>query len=226
MHKLRYFLLFIVLISGINAKAQLDSTFVDSKYLEDQLYFGLVYNVMVNQPEGFNQNGISGGIYLGFIKDIPLNEGRNIGLGLGLGYANNMFNSNLIVSEDIDDYIILPNEEFDINRLYTHAIEMPIEFRWRTSTPKEYNFWRIYTGVKLSYVFSNNSTFTDETGTTKLKNLSGVRDFNYGLTLSAGYSTFNLHLYYALNPIFEDVKIDGTSIDLTQLSIGLMFYIL
>lgn len=226
MYKLRYFLLFMVLISGIQVKAQLDSTFVDLKYLEDQLYFGLVYNVMVNQPEGFNQNGISGGINLGFIKDIPLNDNRNIGIGIGLGYANNMFNSNLIVSEDIDDYIILPNEEFDINRLYTHAIEMPIEFRWRTSTPKEYNFWRIYTGVKLSYVFSNNSTFTDETGTTKLKNLSGVRDFNYGLTLSAGYSTFNLHLYYALNPIFEDVKIEGTSIDLTQLSIGLMFYIL
>lgn len=223
----KYGLLFLfVAFGGSYTNAQVDSTFVDPKYLEDQLYFGLTYNFMVSQPDDFNQNGISGGITVGFIRDIPLNEGRNIGLGLGLGYAYNMFNSNLIVAEDINDYQILPNESFTTNRLYLHSLEVPFEFRWRTSTATTYNFWRIYTGVKFGYVFSSTSNFSDDSGTTRITNISGIREFNYGFTFSAGYSTFNLHVYYALNPIFEDVQIEGETIDLTQLSVGLMFYIL
>ena len=204
----------------------MDTTFVDSKYLEDQLYLGLTYNFMVKQPSGFNQNGISGGINIGFIKDIPINNERNIGFGIGLGYSYNMYNSNLIVSDDINDFQILPNEDFNTNRLYINTVEFPLEFRWRTSTPTEYNFWRIYTGLKFGYVFASKYNFSDDSGSYKSTDIAGVNEFQYGLTFSAGYSTFNLHIYYALKPIFEDVYVENEPIDLTQLSVGLMFYIL
>jgi len=42
-----------------------------------------------------------------------------------------------------------------------------------------------------------------------------------------GYNTWNLYMYYALNPIFSgDVKLDGVSVDMNAIKIGLMFYIL
>jgi len=49
----------------------------------------------------------------------------------------------------------------------------------------------------------------------------------YGLTLSAGYGTWNFHVYYGLNSIFDNnIQFEGESMDMKSLKIGLMFYIL
>ena len=62
------------------------------------------------------------------------------------------------------------------------------------------------------------------------QNLANIDDFNniqYGLTLSAGYNTWNLHLYYGLNTIFSDnAKLGDENINLNAIKIGLMFYVL
>ena len=209
----------------VTIQSQTDSTFVDSKYLEDQFYFVLNYNLLVSKPSDFNQNGISGGFTVGYIRDFPLNERRNIGIGVGLGYAYNAYNQNLKISEG-GVYEIVHNNDFNSNRLTTYAIELPVEFRWRTSTATTYSFWRIYTGVKFGYVFLNKSKYSDDLETIKVKNIEGFQNFQYGLTFAAGYSSFNLSLYYSLNTLFKDVQVDGNPINLKQFNIGLMFYIL
>lgn len=218
-------LLFSTILFSIYIFGQTDTAFVDSRYLEDQLYFNLNYNILVNKPSGFNQNGISGGIGVGFIKDFPMNENRNVGIGIGLGYAYNSYNQNLKIGED-GMYEIVVNNDFNSNRFSTYIIEAPVEFRWRTSTPTKYSFWRIYTGVKFGYVFASNSKYTDAMGTIKVKNIEELQKFQYGLTLSAGYSTFNLNLYYGLNTLFKDVVANGNEVKLKQFNIGMIFYIL
>jgi len=50
--------------------------------------------------------------------------------------------------------------------------------------------------------------------------------FRIGTTLSFGYNTFNLHLYYSLNPFFKDAKLGNSDIGITTFKVGLMFYIL
>jgi len=218
-------IIFIVLVGFAKSYSQTDSIFVDNKYLEDQFYFSLDYNLLVNKPSGFNQNGISGGVTLGYIRDFPLNKRRNVALGVGLGYAYNAYNQNLKISDN-GLYEIISNDDFNSNRLTTYAIELPIEFRWRTSSATTYSFWRIYTGVKLGYVFANKSKYTDDIDIIKVKNIDEFQNFQYGLTLSAGYSSFNLSLYYGLNPLFKDAYAEGNLIKLKQFNIGLMFYIL
>lgn len=64
-------------------------------YLEDQIYLGLTYNVLTDLPNTVKQSGFSNSIFLGFIKDIPINERRNFGFGVGLGYSIDTYFHNI-----------------------------------------------------------------------------------------------------------------------------------
>ncbi|TGV02371.1 porin family protein [Flavivirga rizhaonensis] len=204
---------------------------VDSLYREDQFYAGVTYNLLGNMPKDVEQSGFSLGFHLGFIKDMPINKNRNVAIGVGLGYSSNSFNQNLLVDKDnmgkATYSVLKDNNTFIKNKFSNHLIELPIEFRWRTSTATEYDFWRIYTGFKLGYVFTHTTKYRGDLGRIRYTNIEDFNNFQYGLTLSAGYNTWNIFLYYALNPIFSsDANLDGNKIDMNTIKIGLMFYIL
>ena len=208
-----------------------------SRYFEDQFYIGTGINFLTERPTNVVQNSLSYNLQLGFIKDIPINRARNFGLGLGLGYAINSYYSNIRADNSGGDivYSLLDSEDFRRNKLATHALEVPLEIRWRTSTATEYKFWRIYGGLRFSYIFSGNSKLVLEQENSlnltddviRFSN-SDIRDFQYGLTLSFGYNTFNIHAYYSLNPLLNDgvVLNNGESIDTRVFRIGIIFYIL
>ncbi|XCF06320.1 porin family protein [Tamlana crocina] len=204
---------------------------IDSLYKEDHFYVGVTYNVLVNKPSGIKQSGFSLGFHLGFIKDMPINKSRTWAIGIGLGYSANSFNENLLVSKsnsgEFNYNVIEDKGTYNKNKFASHLVELPIEFRWRTSTPADYNFWRIYTGFKLGYSFVNTNKHKGDLGDFKYNDNPDFNNLQYGLTLSAGYNTWNLHLYYALNPIFNNnAQINGNTIDMSAIKIGLMFYIL
>ena len=74
---------------------------------------------------------------------------------------------------------------------------------------------------------ANSTKYSGDLGNDKYKSIEDFNKIQFGLTLSIGYNTWNLHLYYALNPIFsKDASLDGNSIDLKAIKVGLMFYIL
>ncbi|MDP3352760.1 MAG: porin family protein [Flavobacteriaceae bacterium] len=196
-------------------------------YLEDQLYFSVLNNNLINTPDGFKTYGFSNGISFGFIKDIPLNNRRNIGIGIGLGYASDTFKNNLKMVENNGLFqFSLQNENYDTNKISTKAIEVPLEFRWRTSTPDKFKFWRIYSGIKVSYLYKNEYTFIDSSINYKINNPEKLNEWQYGLTLSAGYSSFNLYTYFGLNPLYNNVKINNENTSIRVLKVGLIFYIL
>ena len=204
---------------------------VDSLYKEDQFYAGITYNLLGKKAVDLSQNGFSLGFHLGYIKDMPINKKRNIALGIGIGYSANSFNQNLLVNKDNSgtlSYSVLDDADtYSKNKFSEHLIELPIEFRWRTSNETEYKFWRIYTGFKIGYVFTSTTKYEGDLGSFKYKGITDFNDFQYGLTLSAGYNTWNFYVYYALNPIFSTTaKLDGQTIDMNAIKIGLMFYIL
>lgn len=205
-----------------------NSSAIDTRYLEDQLYIGITYNTLYELPTGIDQNGFSNGISFGFIKDIPVNDQRNVGFGLGLGYGRNTYFQNLKIFEEEG---ILQFEEvnnFDKNKFSLHTIEIPFEFRWRSSTINKYKFWRIYTGVKLGYVIASNAKLK-KGGTLKVRGIDAIEKFQYGLTLGAGYGTWNFNIYYGLNDMFSSeatLNRTGAPITAKDIRIGLIFYIL
>lgn len=222
-------LVIIFMFFNANGQTKVDSLSVDENFLEDQFYLGITYNFLVNQPNDVSQRNLSYGLQAGVIKDIPLSKDRKVALGVGLGYALNTYYSNLKATEGASgiSYSVLGgDDDYTRNKLESHLIEMPLEFRWRNATVDNYKFWRIYTGFKLGYVFSTRSKIVSDLGDASFYNTDSQK-FVYGLTFSLGYNTFNLHAYYGFNDLFKDgVSVNGEAIVVKPLRIGLIFYIL
>lgn len=210
-----------------------DSLELYKYYREDQFYVGGGYTLLGSKPDNLSQSGFSSFINLGFTRDFPTNEKRNFGFGLGLGYALNSVNQNMFISENDTggfDYIILSeaNINYSKNKFQMHVLEVPFEIRWRTSTPLKHEFVRVYFGLKTGYVFATRSVFKNNDGREKHTGLDDFNKMQYGLTLSAGYNTWNAHIYYGLNSIFKNgtVTTNGEKIDMKTIKIGLMFFFL
>ncbi|WP_299112454.1 porin family protein [uncultured Winogradskyella sp.] len=232
---MKYCILLLMICISFFGFAQDDEDADKSKlyknYREDQFYISATYNLLTNKPDGVNQNSFSSGFHFGFIRDMPVNQRRNISLGLGIGLSTNSYNQNVSIVEINDQlvYNVIDESEVNVskNKFTTYLVEVPIEFRWRTSTASDYNFWRIYSGFKFGYIFYNSAKFKSDADNERLSNIDDFNKIQYGITLSAGYGTWNFHMYYGLNSIFGgDAKLDGKSIDVKSFKLGLMFYIL
>lgn len=202
-------------------------TAVDSLYREDQFYFAVTYNSLQNIPAGFSQTGFSAGLNLGFLRDMPLNKSRTFAIAAGLGISYNKYRQNLVVTEKngITMYQIVGQNNFSTNKLEQVFAELPIEIRWRNSTPESHRFWRIYTGFKISYLIYDKTKFVGN----ETVIVTGNSDFNkiqYGPMISFGFNTWNIHGYYGLNPLFKSAVIEGKRVDMRNLNLGLIFYIL
>ncbi|PWB23188.1 hypothetical protein DCO46_15250 [Flavobacterium sp. HTF] len=203
---------------------------IDSLYREDQFYTTITYNLFSNIPADLKQNKFSLGISAGFLRDMPVNKKRTFAIAAGLGLSYQNFFQNLTISKDGSDalvYQVNDYNEFVSNRYRQYLVDVPIEFRWRNSTFDSYKFWRVYLGVKLSYAFATKSVLDDGESTYKISNDSNINKFQYGPYLSAGYNTWNLYIYYGLNPLFKSVKtLSGEDLNIRTINAGLIFYIL
>ena len=207
------------------------SIVIDSLYREDQFYVGVTYNLLFNKPKDFSQSGFSGGLHLGFIRDMPVNKRRNVAIGLGLGYSFNVYIQDLFIGEEEGTeksiFSILDGVEYDSNRFTTHLLEAPFEFRWRTSVPETHKFYRIYTGIRMGYLYSFNSNFKQPGNQVKQSKVEELNRWRVGATFVFGWNTFNFYFYYSLNSLFNDkAMIEGAPVGLNTAKIGLMFYIL
>ncbi len=225
---LRLVNLIYILLFSILSYSQIDE--VDDKYREDQIYFGVFYNSLINSPTDFNQNKFSSSINLGFIRDIPLNKSRNFGIGLGLGYSNSSFHNNLKfsnINNELDVKIVSDLDSFTKNKWVLNELEFPFEIRWRTSTPENYKFWRIYFGLKTSYIISSKVKYESSSNNQTIRNLP-FNNFQSGFTLNAGNNTWNLGVYLGLQPLFdkEFTKNHINIKNIKQFKVGLIFYIL
>jgi len=224
---MRFLVSLLLLISFFISFSQKND--VDNKYLEDQFYLGLYYSTLTSSPENFNQNKFSSTLNFGFIRDFPFNKQRNFGIGAGVGLSFSSSNSNLKLS-DLNSSVsgeIVNGEDFTKNKWNTTKIEFPFEVRWRTSTPTSYKFWRVYFGVKTSYLLKSKYKYESLSSDYTLENLP-FRKTQSGITVNAGNNTWNLGLYMGLNPIFnkEFGQNNPNLKDLKEFKLGLVFYIL
>ncbi|MBZ9629934.1 PorT family protein [Salegentibacter sp. LM13S] len=241
MYKIFSFFFFVMFLSApvwaqTEEKDRLESipdsvtSVIDSLYREDQFYVGLTFNLIGNKPEAISQSGFSGGIHAGFTRDFPLNKRRNIAIAAGLGWSLNSYSHNLFIGEDANGESIFRNLtrdlEYGTNRFTAQLIEAPLEFRWRTSTPETYKFWRIYTGLKFGYIYHFKSNFVQPENQVVQTDVPELDRLRMGATFTFGYNTFNFHIYYSLNSLFPDARLNGETIDISVFRVGLMFYIL
>lgn len=229
-----YLSVFVFFITFFVAAQNVENDFdaVDSLYREDQFYFNFTYNNLRNTPDGFKQNKFSPGIAVGFLRDMPINKTRTWSIAAGLGYSLAVYNQNLVIENigGTNTYGIIGGNDFSgysKDKFSLHFVDLPIEIRWRNSTPESHKFWRVYSGLKMSYLFYDQYKLVSSTATIRGSNNKDLNKFHYGVYLAVGYNTWNIYAYYGLNQIFKSsAKVDGESIELGAMNFGLMFYIL
>lgn len=233
---MRIFLSCFLLLSVLNVFSQENTTTqdtvivkVDSLYREDQFYFAITYNTLINKPYGLSQSKFSLGLSAGFLRDMPVNKKRTVAIASGIGFTYNDYNQNLAISSPAGTavYTILDSDiSYSKNKFSLLSIDVPLEFRWRTSTYESYKFWRIYGGFKLRYLLYDKSIFNGPDGKVVVTGNQDFNKFQYGTYISAGYNTINLYAYYGLNSLFKSAKINGESVNMRSLNIGIGFYFL
>ena len=235
---MRHFFLLLTFLIFTNSFSQetlpetaIDSTFftkVDSLYREDQFYFGLTYNLLTELPKGLQQNGFSSGLSAGFLRDMPINKNRTyaIALGAGISYAN--YQQNLVISQNLGDnrYDVITAADLSKGKLEQVFIDIPLELRWRNSTPTSYKFWRIYTGVKFQFLVYDRSKYVGKDVNFTVTNNGDLNKFQYGPYIAVGFNTWNFQAYYGVNSLFNNVSTNNEAVEMKTLNIGLMFYIL
>jgi len=233
-NKLSFVFLLFVFISGFaqNTITPVDSIYKpDPHYFEDQLYFGLSYIVLKDLPQNVSQNGFSNSLKVGIIRDIPINEKRNFGFGLGLGYSRDVYYHNLKIFVDEQTGKILfqslDGVDYKTNSFTVKKIDLPIEIRWRGSTPTKFKFWRLYTGITVSYVLSSESQFVTDKANIVYKGLKINKKWRYAYTLAVGYGLWNFSLYYGLNDIIsKDIEYNNSPIKMRDFHLGVVYYFL
>ena len=145
-------------------------------------------------------------------------------------FSLNIFDNNLQIINGENSlpnsYTFLTNTNFNKNQLTLHYLDVPIEIRWRTSTPSDHQFWRIYTGIKLSYLVSDSYKFENGDQNNSIQSNPDLNKLVYGTYVAIGWNTWNFYAYYGLNDFFKEELILDSNEKLRTLNIGLMFYIL
>jgi hypothetical protein len=230
---MRIYLIIITFFTALSIIAQekeINFDAIDSLYREDQFYLNITYNALQRRPSEITQNKLSPGFAGGFLRDMPINKSRTVSIAAGLGYSLAIYSQNLGISnvDGTNTYQALdPNIYYSKNKISFHYIDIPIEFRWRNSTPDSHIFWRVYSGFKLSYLFYDEYKSVSSNATVTQSHNKDLNPLQYGVYLTFGWNTWNFYFYYGLNPLFKSsAKIDGESINMNTTNFGLMFYIL
>lgn len=229
----KYFFLICFFCVGIlYAQQEISGDSLDTKYREDQFYIGITYNLLLYKPENVQSRGLTGSVHFGYLRDMPINKRRNIAIAIGAGVSFDEYGNTLFIGETpTEETIFTALDEKDVtynrNRFSTASIEVPIEFRWRSSTAATYKFWRVYGGVRFGYAYWYKSSFKQDNNNIVQTNIPEFNKMRLGATLSFGYNTVNFYGYYGINPFFDDATTtNGSTIDMTTLKLGLIFYIL
>ena len=208
---------FLFLTSFTLAQSQ-----ADSAYREDQIYAAIGYPLLLNAPDGITQNKLSHTFSLGYIRDMPINDNRNIAIGLGLGINYNVLFTNLQFNDDMTTNVVSSDI---INQWNSTEVEIPLEFRWRNSTPTNYRFWRVYAGLVGHYALSAKQ-YTNS-GSLKSSVPLTPRNFRLAFRLNVGNNTWNLTYSYPIDSLFDFGKSaeDKTLNEINTAKLGLIFYI-
>ncbi len=230
-YKFVVILVYLVSLSQVfaqdNSKPELDSL-----YREDQLYIGVNLNFLTNTPLNATRKGISSGMRAGFLRDFPISKSRRVAIAIGLGLSYNQFRNNLIIQKQQGSLptsfsVIDSDIAFNKNRFSMAVLEMPVEFRFRTSSPSQYDFFRLYTGVTIGYAFWHKALFVTENTIISATQIPEFNNLRIGATLSVGYDSFNAFLNYDVTPFFKNATtLSQEEVAIQAFKVGMIFYIL
>lgn len=217
------FFLFFVLIVAFGFAQERSEV----RYKEDQFYLDVNFSLQFNDNSEFKQNGFSRSFHFGMLKDIPVNKQGTKAIAIGLGYGHMRLLNNLNLRKENGQFnYTFPTNQINLRNIFsTHQLQLPVEFRWRTSTPGNHAFWRLYLGYRLNYQFGGR--YKPFFGSSFSMN-NQLNSWQHSLAVTLGYNTWNLRFEYGLTPFLkESIQTQaGQSTRIYPVQIGLIFYLL
>lgn len=189
-------------------------------FKNDRLLFDFYAPQWLNTTQGV-QVDPSFSFAIAYGSDIQIKKSR-FSLFYGLGYDFHQINHNVNFKNSFlngpngrDIGLSILNIPFELNRLSTQFIEIPLEFRFRTQTK---NPFRIYLGTKVGYMVKSKYRLTEvNKNDFERVGLNELERWKYGVTARIGYGLFNVYAYYGLNALTNY----GSEPNFNQLSLGL-----
>lgn len=220
---MKYVCFYVIFLFKIGYSQENSLKVIDSLYREDQFYFNSTYNTLLQKTDDLSTNTIAVGFNAGFLRDFPINKSRTWaiapGFGIGTGIGNSIKTTeNFTINNQFQDY--------NFSKFSYLNFDVPLEIRWRDSSPTKRDFLRVYTGFKFSYLYFY-----------ALENIEAhrLKPFQYGPYFSIGYGTWNFYMYYGLSSVFEEDFIQKTNQNppenynlqtIRSIQAGLIFYML
>jgi len=198
---------------------------LEEHYLEDQLYASINYNFFRSRPQDYQRTGLPVGFQLGFIKDVPLTKSGRYAFAIGGGYSISNYKHNIeLPAYVLEDYALVNAS----GTLVTHAVELPIEFRFRTSSPEIKPFFRAYGGFLFQYIFYARNIYRQDGVPTERETVTPLLDRSqHGFYISVGYGNINGYLFFGTKPLFvRSPEYTRSAVtEMKSVKIGLRFYI-
>jgi hypothetical protein len=146
------------------------------------------------------------GFNISLMFDKPIgNSPISFGYGIGLFSHNFHSNSDFVMHRDsISNTVQTVLEPYarpvQLNRYAQKILEIPIEFRFRTKTDRQF---KIHVGGKIGYVVNDFRSIKDADGKIRVYNISNINPIRYGVNFRIGFEQIALSASYYFTEIFK-----------------------
>jgi len=176
----------------------------------DRLIIEINHTGWLNLPPGIIQdNSKCFGANVSLMFDKPIGNSP-FSFGYGIGFFSHNFHSNadLIYTKDsIGTGFTTQLQPFQrtvtLNRFAQKILEIPIEFRFRTKTDRQF---KIHVGGKIGYVVNDFRTVKDNDGKLRIYDVKNINPIRYGINFRIGFEQFALTASYYFTEIFKKDK--------------------
>lgn len=176
----------------------------------DRLLFEILHTGYMGLPSGIKQESFKSiGVNFSLMFDKPIGKSA-FSFGYGIGLLSHNFHSNADFVYAIDSLgknggtrLEPLNRSTSLNRYAQKILEVPVEFRFRTKTDRQF---KIHVGFRVGYMLNDFRSVKDNDGkfrTYRIKNINPVR---YGATLRIGFQQAALSATYYFSEIFDPNK--------------------
>jgi len=146
------------------------------------------------------------GFNFALMFDKPIGKSA-FSFGYGIGLFSHNFHSNADFVRQLDStrsFVSTRMEpykrEVSLNRYAQKVLEIPIEFRFRTKTDRQF---KIHLGGKIGYVVNDFRSVKDGDGKVRTYDIKNINPLRYGINFRIGFEHLALSASYYFTQIFK-----------------------
>lgn len=206
----KYFLLLITLFATITIVSAQENKDESPKIhkpssKQERILFNFMLDSWMKTPPGIATNWIKSRSFEFYLMADKAFANEHLGIAYGLGISSTNVNSNARFDQINNNTILNPIDsmQYNMNKLSTNYIEIPLELRFRTSHIHNGNRFKIAIGAKAGYLLQDHLKFVSDIIKEKFYNTPNINPFRFCATGRIGYGKFSLTGFYGLNTLFK-----------------------